>query len=247
MSDGTDGRYVLKVRVDRYSLLSRAFRHSIHINFWPCDPSRPELSSGTQVNVRTKHIFSSHQGLFQSLFSSKSEKRSAGAVIVEARLPRSVLVPKQPVPVMLVIARASGSKTVFLQSVEILVGSTTCIQIKGDRSSDRGQTRILSKNNLNFILQSAQNEMLVQPIDITSGRTINFPNAFPPSFRSCNITRTYSLILRVGILEEGAKKTEQVQLEMDVELFTGGVTKAGTDGRILTERAQSDVPPLYVN
>jgi hypothetical protein len=88
--------------------------------------------------------------------------------------------------------------------------------------------------------------MLVQPIDITGGRTIDFPNAFAPSFRSCNITRTYSLILRVGILEEGAKKAEQVQLEMDVELFTG-VTKAGTDGRILTERAQSDVPPLYVN
>ena len=110
MSDGTDGRYVLEVRVDRHSLLSRALRHSVHINFWPCDPSRPELSSGTQVNVRTTHIFSSHQGLFQSLFASKPEKQSAGAVIVEARLPRPVLVAKQPVPVTLGITTSQKTE-----------------------------------------------------------------------------------------------------------------------------------------
>jgi hypothetical protein len=229
-------------------MLSRALRHSAPINFWPCDPSPPE-SSGTQVNVTTKHVFSSHRSLFRSLFASKPNKQSAGAVIIEARLPRSVLVAKQPVPLTLIITRAGGSLTAILQSVEILVGSTTCIQVKGEQSYDRAQTIIFSKKNLNFILQSVQNELLVlQPSDITGGRPINFPNAFLPSFRSCNITRGYSLIVRVGILEEGAKKAEEVQLEMDVELFTG-VLRATTDGQIVTERAQSDnegqKPPTY--
>ena len=112
--------------------------------------------------------------------------------------------------------------TVIIQSIEIFLGIKTTIKIEGQVYQTIRLSRVSScKTNLNLNLPPEQAELHVYPADITGSGEIHFPRAFLPSFRSCNITRTYSLILRIGIRDESAKKPEQVQLVLDVLVFSG--------------------------
>ena len=135
------------MKVDRHSLLTHALRHSVALKFWPLDPPRPP-SQGSQVCAQTKHVFSSGHGGFSSLFRNKSDKGSDGTVIVEARLPRPViLIPGQPIPITLITKRDSGYMgTVIIQSVEILLGIITTVRIQGNQSNDRDSVQYPPQN-----------------------------------------------------------------------------------------------------
>ena len=209
------------MKVDRHSLLAHALRRSVPLKFWPLDPPRP-LSQRSQVYARTKHVFSSGHG-FKSIFRSKQDKATDGAIIVEARLPSpAILILGKPIPITLIIKRDSGYVgTVIIQSVEIVLGITTAIHIQGSVSNDQARSSILCQKNLNLNLPPEQEELFVFPADINGSREIPLPQGFLPSFRSCNISRTYSLILRIGLRDESAKKPEQVQLVLGVQVFSG--------------------------
>ena len=112
-------------------------------------------------------------------------------------------------------------RKIKVQSVEIILAVVNKVEIKGKQSNDKSQFSIFNKSNLNITLPAEREELLVSSADICGNGHIYFPRGFLPSFRSCHITRTYSLIVRVGLLAEDAKKPKQVQLVIAVQVFSG--------------------------
>jgi hypothetical protein len=167
-------------------------------------------------------------GIFRGITQNADE----GGIIVDARLPNpaAILFPGQPIPITLVIKRDNGfAKTIVLQSVEIILNVITTIEIQGEKSSDKSQLSIFSKRNLNITLPPEREELPVCATDISGNGQIYFPRVFLPSFHSCNIARTYSLIVRVGLLPESAKKPKRVELVIAVQVYSGLNRRIETD------------------
>lgn len=112
-------------------------------------------------------------------------------------------------------------RAIQVQSVELILAVVNKVEIQGKQSNDKSQLSFFNKRNLNINLPAEREELLVEAADICDNGHIYFPRGFLPSFHSCHITRTYSLIVRVGLLAEDAKKPKQVQLVIAVQVFSG--------------------------
>jgi hypothetical protein len=202
--------------------LTHALRDLISLKFWPVDPPR-QPSQGTRVYAQARQTFSSPTRLLD-IFRGTTQNLNEDTITIDARLPGPVVIlsPGQPIPITFLIKRVYGFvRAIQVQSVELILAVVNKVEIQGKQSNDKSQFSFFNKRNLNINLPAEREELLVDAADICDNGHIYFPRGFLPSFHSCHITRTYSLIVRVGLLAEDAKKPKQVQLVIAVQVFSG--------------------------
>lgn len=165
-----------------------------------------------------------------SLFARKSGPGNAGTIAFEVRLPNpAILVPTEPIPLTLLVKREVGSQgTVYIRSVQVMLGITTFIAAQGYRRELGYLQPILTATNLNITLPANQPELSINPADFLQQSSstpknagIALPDTVPPSFRTCNIARKYTLVFQLGVSSSPSLQPELIQLTVDVQVFSG--------------------------
>lgn len=163
----------------------------------------------------------------------------------------AIIVPTEPLPLTLLVKRAEGSQgIVYVRSVGIMLGTTTFIAAQGFRRELGYLLPILNVGNLNITLPENQQEITILPADLvqhisttgnataatvtgkgvgggatvgktTTAKGVVIPDTVPPSFRTCNIARKYTLVLQVGVTSSKSLPTEMIQLTLDVQIYSG--------------------------
>jgi hypothetical protein len=152
---------------------------------------------------------------------------NGGTVAFEARLPNpAIVVPTEPIPLTLILKRDSGSQgVVYIRSVQIMLGITTFLAAQGFRRELGYLLPILNAGNLNITLAATQNEISINPADLLqqghSAKGLSLPDTVPPSFRTCNIARKYTLVLQMGVAAASSSPPEIIQLTVDIQVFSG--------------------------
>jgi hypothetical protein len=228
-------RYFVKVTVNRPSLFSRNLRAIVPFVFCPIEPPRPPPQH-SQIFVRKKYTLApsrqsttDNAGFFGSLFGKppRPQTGNGGTVAFEARLPNpAILVPTEPIPLTFLLKRDVGSQgVVYIRSVQIMLGITTYIAAQGFRRELGYLLPVFNAGNLNLSLPAADTEITINPADLlqsghgTKGLTL--PDTVPPSFRTCNIARKYTLVLQMGVAASSSSPPEMIQLTVDVQVFSG--------------------------
>src|SRR5579871_439791 len=203
-------RYFVKVTVNRPSFFSRNHRHIIPFVFCPIEPPRPPPQNN-QIFVRKKHTLAlsakqQEPGFWGGLFKKTPSTGNGGTVAFEARLPNPpIIVPTEPIPLSLYLKRVDASEgIIYVRSVQIMLGMTTFIAAQGYRRELGYLLPILNVGNLNITLPANQNEIKIDPANLIQqtsqkAKGITLPDTVPPSFRTCNIARRYTLVLQMGV------------------------------------------------
>lgn len=226
-------RYFVKVTVNRPSLFSRNLRQIVPFVFCPVEPPRPPQTK--QIFVRKKltltqpsqAVADSSPGFWGSLFRKAPSISPSGIVAFEARLPHpAILVPAETIPVTLFLKRDADSRgIVYIRSIQVMLGITTYIAAQGFRRELGYIQPILDVGNLSLTLPANQNELVINPTDLvhqrSSSKGFTLPDTIPPSFRTCNIARKYTLVLQMGVSSMPQAPPEIIQLTIDVQVFSG--------------------------
>jgi hypothetical protein len=228
--------YFVKVTVNRPSLFSRNLRKIVPFVFCPVEPPRPPQTN--QIFVRKKvalaqpprAVVDSSPGYWSGLFrktASIPSNGGTGIVTFEARLPNpAILVPTEQIPVILYLKRDADSHgIVYIRSIQVMLGTTTYIAAQGFRRELGYLEPILNVGDLNLTLPANQNEVAINPADLIqqghSSKGFALPDTIPPSFRTCNIARKYTLVLRMGISSTPQAAPAMIQLIIGVQVFSG--------------------------
>ena len=226
----------MKVTVNRPSIFLRNLRQVVPFVFCPIEPPRPLQTN--QIFVRKKltlaqppqAIAESSPGFWGGLFRkapSIASIGSTGVVAFEARLPHpAILVPAQPILVTLYLKRdADSAGIVYIRSIQVMLGITTYVTAQGFQRELGYLQPILDVRNLSLTLPANQNEVAINPADLVqqgpSSKGFALPDTIPPSFRTCNIARKYTLVLQMGVSSTPQATPEIVQLTVDVQVFSG--------------------------
>ena len=226
-------RYFVKVTVNRPSMFSRNLRQIVPFVFCPVEPPRPPQTNQIFVRKRltlaqpVQTVADSSPGFWSGLFRKAPSIMPSGIVAFEARLPHpAILVPAEAIPVTLFLKRDGDSRgIVYIRSIKVMLGITTYIAAQGFRR-ELGYVRpILDVGNLNLTLPANQNEVVINPADLvqqgSSSKGFILPDTIPPSFRTCNIARKYTLVLQMGVSSIPQANPEIIQLTIDVQVFSG--------------------------
>jgi hypothetical protein len=225
-------RYFVKVTVNRPSFFARNHRQIIPFVFCPIEPPRPPPQNN-QIFVRKKHTLAlsakqQEPGFLAGLFKKTPLSGNGGTIAFEARLPNPpILVPTEPIPVTLYLKRVSGSEgVVYIRSVQIMLAMTTFIAAQGYRRELGYLMPILNVGNLNLTLPANKTEIMINAADLIQqnsqrAKGVTLPDTVPPSFRTCNIARKYSLVLQIGISAHHSAIPETIQLNVDIQVFSG--------------------------
>jgi hypothetical protein len=224
-------RYFVKVTVNRPSMFSRNLRHIVPFVFCPIEPPQPPPQNN-QIFVRKKHTLAlsaraADPGFWGGLFRKPAVLGNGGTVAFEARLPNPpIIVPTEPIPLTFILRRDAGSQgVVYIRSLQVMLGTTTLIAAQGFRRELGYLLPILNRGNLNLTLPAGANEVVINPADLLqhghSSKSLALPDTVPPSFRTCNIARKYTLVLQMGVAAHSSSPPEMIQLNIDVQVFSG--------------------------
>jgi hypothetical protein len=227
-----NGRYFVKVTVNRPSLFSRNLRHIVPFVFCPIEPPRPPPQN-TQIFVRKKHTLAvapkaADPGFWGGFFrKGPALAGNGGTVAFEARLPNPlIIVPTEPIPITLILKRDAGSQgVVYIRSVQIMLGITTYIAAQGYRRELGYLLHILNAGNLNITIPPADNQIIINPAELLQqgprSNGLSLPDTVPPTFRTCNVARKYTLVLQMGVAASSSSPPETIQLTVDVQVYSG--------------------------
>jgi hypothetical protein len=222
--------------VNRPSFFSRNLRHIVPFVFCPIEPPRTP-SQNTQIYVRKKHTLpasnppsSSDGGFWGGLFRNKPpapQTGNGGTIAFEARLPNpAIIVPTEPIPLTFLLKRDTGSTgIVYIRTIQVMLGITTYIAAQGFRRELGYLLPILNCPGLNLTLPEGKSEITINPADLLpqghGQKTFSLPDTIPPSFRTCNIARKYTLVLQMGVSSSPSTSPEIIQLTIDIQVFSG--------------------------
>ena len=177
--------------------------------FLPIEPPRgPE--NGRESYARRQHQFApkidvpSKQGLFRK----PTIPRSNTAVVppnvsIDSRLPDPAIVNcNKPLPLRVLITMLNGgSATIYLQILIIELIGHTNIRAHQLQRTDSVSWVIMSASNLRMPLESRDTlgPGRDMEVDAKMWNQIPIPSTVAPSFETCNVTRNYSLHIKVGL------------------------------------------------
>lgn len=208
-------RYYTKVTVNRPNLFKENARAYLPFNFCPIEPPRPPMTDA-QVFARRRHQFmnpnqaeslqpkSKMRGLFgKEKKVSEPLPPQLPAIAIDIRLPEpAILTCARDLPLRVLILSTNGIKdSLSLQSLQIELISITHVRAQEVVREERSSTVVISKSNLGTPIHfsDGSNE---SEIDSQLWRGQILPNTVPPSFETCNISRTYELVARIGVKYE---------------------------------------------
>ncbi|KAI4747492.1 hypothetical protein E4T50_02238 [Aureobasidium sp. EXF-12298] len=170
--------------------------------------------------------------------ASGSTTPTAPFIAVDIRLPEpAILTCAKPVPARLVVTSLNGkTNAMSLLSLQLEVVAITKIRAQDVGRVERSSTVLFSRSGMAVPLQfgdSAAREAVAPnggeieseaEIDSRYWSDTPLPNIIPPSFETCNITRTYEVFARIGIRYDGTAlmpQTTTIDLRLPVQIFSG--------------------------
>jgi len=121
---------------------------------------------------------------------------------IEARLPSgAILTCDEPLPLRIIVRKTGESfSSVFLMSLQAhLIGSTE-LKASGEVAMEVSTWVLMDLNELSMPIVTAKDELRSEiEVDSQLWDTRPLPKTVTPSFHVCNVTRRYSLGLRVGL------------------------------------------------
>jgi hypothetical protein len=238
-------RYFVEVNVIRPSSFTRNYRDCIPLTFRTIELP-PPLGQDTQTFVRTRHTLSPVKRIWNGLFRQQSMPGHAN-VSFQARLPSpAILVCNEPIPVSLILKRENGAiGIVHVESVEIVLNIITSAKVKGIPNDIKTSLPILVESKLGLVLAAEEDELLIDSSHfIEQGAMpgcIRLPPSLLPSFSTCNIARTYSLVVRMKVRLEKSNIIELLQLTADVHVFSGPTVASSA------EQLETESLPTYLS
>jgi hypothetical protein len=170
--------------------------------FLPIDPPRPP--SNNETFGRRRHEFFTPASKGNGLFNNPFRKASHIPVrfSVEARLPNPpILVPNDPIPLRVMLNKTDPfPDVIFMRMLQIALLSDTQIRAHELSKVEQETIVILSVSDLQIPIGN-ENSVPGQELEVNPtmwlGRSL--PENIPPSFTTCNISRSYSLKVDIGL------------------------------------------------
>lgn len=204
-------RYFVKATVNRPSLFRENARALVPFNFNPIEPPRP-APSAAQCYARRRFEFADpgpagllSKGKAKGLFGKKTAESvatgtsAAPSIAVDARLPEpAILTCARDIPLNILISSLNGvTEGLSVQSLQIELIASTHIRAQDVGRIERNSTIIVSTSNLGVPIRFPTGGDAEIDNSLWRGRAM--PNTIPPSFETCNISRSYEVITRIGI------------------------------------------------
>ncbi|KAF2427248.1 hypothetical protein EJ08DRAFT_593140 [Tothia fuscella] len=263
-------RYYVKCTVNRPSILKENPRAFCNLAFVPIEP--PRAPTDGEVYARRQHQFihdvhppalpERKGSAFSDIMKRKSSTPSSPATAnlpparwsIDARLPNpAILTCGQDIPLKLIIKQLSErAEPLFLETLQIELVGHTPVRAHEVVRTENNSWVITSLSNLN--------QSIGTPSDPVGTETElskefwyghNLPDTVAPSFVTCNIARSYELVVSVG-LSYGAPKAGMhnqrivLQLRTNVEVYSG-ITPPADLLKRMEAQAQNpafDHPPM---
>jgi hypothetical protein len=229
--------YYVKCTVSIPSLFRENPRVATFFHFCPIEPPRPPADG--ECYARRQHtFFEDMQEKRKKSLGNVFRKESASAlpsptstpvkITLDARLPNpAILTCGSPVPLrLLLIPQTSKKASIYLQTLQVEVIGITKI-----RSSQVTQSRstswvITSLSNLHEeIGQVADPANKICEISRSYWENYRLPDSICPSFRTCNIERSYEIVatlgLTYGMTSPGMDQFFSLRLRHKIEIFSG--------------------------
>ncbi|KAI1389510.1 uncharacterized protein F4822DRAFT_398640 [Hypoxylon trugodes] len=203
-------RYYIKVTIQRPGFFKENWRYQVGFKFLPVEPPRPAKTS-QEAFARRPFTFRPQAALHQkksSFFGSRSSTASpsSGAggtppsIEMSARLPfPSILTCNEPLPLRLIARKLAPTEQqhVYLTALEIVLVGHTQVRVHNLENTERSTWILFSAPQLSPPIQLFNSP--TDPVDAefeipkTLWKDRRLPNTVAPSFRTCNLARTYGL------------------------------------------------------
>ncbi|KAL8908366.1 MAG: hypothetical protein Q9171_005473, partial [Xanthocarpia ochracea] len=215
--DQADIRYYVKATVVRQAFYKENFRTESHFPFFPIEPPRPppnrmetyarrqhqftpilELSATAESPSKSPTIPRDGPGPASPSNTSPSSSLAPLRICIESRLPDPAIITcNEPIPLRILITKLNDSPaTVYLQSLQIELLATTLVRAHHLKRENSTSTVLISKSNMRIRLSERDK---VMEIDKAGWNRIPLPNTVAPSFEICNITRSYHVLVQIGL------------------------------------------------
>ncbi|KAL8789447.1 MAG: hypothetical protein Q9195_006813 [Heterodermia aff. obscurata] len=201
-------RYYVKATVQRPAFYKENYRAEVDFKFLPIEPPRPSKNS-RESYARRQHHFAppidvpDRPSLFRMGSTTSTTRSSMIPPIIsfDGRLPDPAIITcNEPLPLRVLITKLNDSPaTIFLQLIEIVLVGITTTRAHELQREDVHNFIIMSLSNLTVPLPATErspNEMAVNP---GLWNQIPLPNTVAPSFDTCNVSRRYTLEVKVGL------------------------------------------------
>jgi hypothetical protein len=205
-----------------------------NFKFLPIEPPRPPDSS-QEIFARRKQQFSTSipapikAGFFRRATVPDVSATDPPLLQVEARLPvNTIITCSEPLPLRILVQKLNETPaTVYLSTLQIELIARTHVRAHGLRRFDASSWILTSKSNMAVRIGSSNGEAnVIWVVPSWLWENIPLPDTVPPSFDTCNISRTYELDLTIGLThsaESGPPKPQlmTLPLRMPVKVYSG--------------------------
>ncbi|KAK9240917.1 hypothetical protein V1525DRAFT_352963 [Lipomyces kononenkoae] len=261
-------KYFFKVTVKKAAFYKINMREYNPFIFLPFEPPRPTIT-GQQFYVRRKHRFNytpvsgrtndsarpqKKKGFFSSLTSSTrstSFLRQVGPEFyVEARMPDPpILVPTEKIPLRLFIRSDEPyANPIYLHNLQINLVSHTLVAAQEHHKDITSALTILNLQNMKLSMGKMANPASrVYEAEFDSNRWGNafIPSSVPPTFKTCNIARWYSMEIFMLMSHGPTGEADTVALAYDVNVYSGIAPPEPLLRAVREARRQSATPNPY--
>ncbi|MCJ1379154.1 hypothetical protein MMC17_002254 [Xylographa soralifera] len=226
-------QYFLKATVQRPAFYKENFRARSALNFLPIEPPRVAPNQ-RESYARRNHQFAPFVPLPQK--QSILRKQSTGSISgtippkisIDGRLPDpAVITLNEPLPLRVIVKKLNETTEImFLRFLQVELIGYTQIRAHELQRKEASSWHIVSLANLAIPLGNSNTPINKDmEIDKKLWSTIPVPNSVPPSFDTCNLTRSYELEIRVGLSygSPGSMKPELAvqSLRMPAQVYSG--------------------------
>lgn len=220
-------RYYVKVTIQRPGLFRENIRHQVGFKFMPIEPPRPPPTnqegyarrpftfalkspgingrSQAQQQQKRQSVFSRKQGSNGPATngSSSSEPEQPPSVEISARLPHpAILTCNKPIPLRLLAKKlVETNAECYLVSLQIDLVGSTIVRCQDLVNTETTRWVVASRHGLAIPLQKGPGDAVGTETEVNNVLWNNspLPNTVMPSFITCNLKRTYSLELKLGV------------------------------------------------
>lgn len=218
-------RYYIKVTIQRPGIFKENFRHQLGFKFLPIEPPRPPNTNQEAYARRPFTFRPKSPGLNGSSTPSLKIKKSgmlggksstrglsvSGAATPEqppsvelsARLPHpSILTCNKPIPLRLIAKKLIATREeCYLTSIQIELVGSTIVRAQGLTNTEKTRWVVVARHGLAVPLQRGPDDAVGKEIEVDSvlWKSKPLPNTVMPTFVTCNLKRTYSLELKLGV------------------------------------------------
>ena len=230
-----DIRYYVKATVVRPKFYQENLRYSTDIKFLPIEPPRPPVTH-EETFARRKQSFAptaqspstEKKGFFRKSSVGGQSSLEPPNFQVDARLPNPPIVTcNERLPLRILVQKLGETMDqVFVDMLQIELIGYTHIRAHDLKRSESTGWILFSQSNMKMPLGDSLDPVGKEwKVPQRLWENIPLPGNVAPSFDTCNLSRTYELEVRIGLMHgsNGTTKPELIvlPLRLQVKVFSG--------------------------